>query len=425
MANLSLCEISQSQLSDTPVIPGQLVCCLDTGNFYRDTDSGRLSLSSDLIVTASLPLAPLTNKLYLLKPDQLYIYDGQWYQLNDQPDNIDLLRKIEAAFTNTLKNNYDAAYTHSTQAHAPSDAERNVIVGIQKNGADIPADSSTRKVNITVPTKLSQLTNDAGYKTTDSNTTYDLGASASAANGNVTISLTGSDATADSVSVKGAGSVSVTSDAEGIITISAVNTTYSAATASAAGLMSAADKSKLDGIAAGANNYVHPAASGNKHIPAGGSSGQILRWSADGTAAWGADSNTTYSAGSGLSLSGTTINHSNSVTAGTAQGDASKTLAFGGTFTIPTVTYDAQGHITAKGTTTMTMPVTPTTITGNAGSATKLAAARTIALSGAAAGTATSFNGTANITIPVTSLNAVNLTLASEDTLILNGGGAG
>lgn len=41
--------------------------------------------------------------------------------------------------------------------------------------------------------------------------------------------------------------------------------------------------------------YTHPTASGNKHIPSGGSSGQILRWSADGTAAWGDDNNTTYS----------------------------------------------------------------------------------------------------------------------------------
>lgn len=73
----------------------------------------------------------------------------------------------------------------------------------------------------------------------------------------------------------------------------------------------------------------------------------------------------TYSAGTGLSLSGTTFNHSNSVTAGTAQGDASKTLTFGGTFTVPTVTYDAQGHVTGKGTTTMTMPANPNTDTKN------------------------------------------------------------
>ena len=40
--------------------------------------------------------------------------------------------------------------------------------------------------------------------------------------------------------------------------------------------------------------YTHPTTSGNTHIPSGGSSGQILRWSADGTAVWGADNNTTY-----------------------------------------------------------------------------------------------------------------------------------
>lgn len=77
------------------------------------------------------------------------------------------------------------------------------------------------------------------------------------------------------------------------------------------------------------------------------------------------DTNTTYSAGTGLSLSGATFNHSNSVTAATAQGDASKTLSFNDTFTIPTITYDAQGHITGKGTTTMTMPVGPVAKEGN------------------------------------------------------------
>ena len=51
---------------------------------------------------------------------------------------------------------------------------------------------------------------------------------------------------------------------------------------------------KLAGIAEGANKYVHPITAGNKHIPSGGDSGQILRWSADGTAVWGTDNNTTY-----------------------------------------------------------------------------------------------------------------------------------
>lgn len=67
--------------------------------------------------------------------------------------------------TAALKSNYDAAYTHSTTAHAPSNAERNTIVGIQKNGTDVTINSSTRKVNIIVPTKVSELTNDSGYLT--------------------------------------------------------------------------------------------------------------------------------------------------------------------------------------------------------------------------------------------------------------------
>ena len=56
-----------------------------------------------------------------------------------------------------------------------------------------------------------------------------------------------------------------------------------------------AEKNKLAGIANNANNYTHPTASGNKHIPSGGATGPILRWSADGTATWGADQDTKYS----------------------------------------------------------------------------------------------------------------------------------
>ena len=52
-----------------------------------------------------------------------------------------------------------------------------------------------------------------------------------------------------------------------------------------------ADHSKLDGVAASANNYTHPTSAGNVHIPAGGSAGQILRYASAGTAAWGADEN--------------------------------------------------------------------------------------------------------------------------------------
>lgn len=61
------------------------------------------------------------------------------------------------------------------------------------------------------------------------------------------------------------------------------------ATPTANGLMSAAMVAKLNGIADNANNYTHPTGNGNNHIPAGGSSGQILRWSSAGAAVWGSE----------------------------------------------------------------------------------------------------------------------------------------
>ena len=190
--------------------------------------------------------------------------------------------------TATQKTNWTSAYTHSTSAHAPSNAERNVIVGIQKNGADLTPDSS-RKVNVTVPTKVSELTNDSGYKTTDSNTTYTLAANGvSQSNGNAAIRLTagGSGSGTQDLKIKGAGIATVTTDASGILVV--------------------------------------------------------------------------------------TVN-------------------------------------------------TPTNVSGNAGTATKLQTERTIAISGGATGTATAFDGSKNISIPVTSLNAMQLKVGAGDTLIIDG----
>ena len=87
------------------------------------------------------------------------------------------------------------------------------------------------------------------------------------------------------------------------------NTTYSEATTSAAGLMSAADKSKLNGVANNANNYSHP----------------------------------NYTTRSG--------------------GEASnKTLSYGGTFKTLQVTSDTQGHVTGVTERTMTMPAAPNSL---------------------------------------------------------------
>lgn len=54
-------------------------------------------------------------------------------------------------FDNTAKSQLETAYTYSQADHAPTDAEKNVIVGIQQNGTDLVVDSTTRKVNINTP----------------------------------------------------------------------------------------------------------------------------------------------------------------------------------------------------------------------------------------------------------------------------------
>ena len=69
---------------------------------------------------------------------------------------------------------------------------------------------------------------------------------------------------------------------------------------------------------------------------------------------------------------------------------------YGEFFSVPTFTVDKDGHVTSAKTTMITLPDTPTTITGNAGSATKLATPRTIKFTGDVTGSF-AFDGSADV----------------------------
>ena len=61
------------------------------------------------------------------------------------------------------RTSWNAAKTHANSAHAPSNAQANIIETVKVNGTALAATS--KAVDITVPTKVSELTNDSNYLT--------------------------------------------------------------------------------------------------------------------------------------------------------------------------------------------------------------------------------------------------------------------
>lgn len=74
-------------------------------------------------------------------------YAGLKTKLNTKVDKVDGYGLSKNDLTDELKAHYDAAYEYVTT----TDAEKNVIVGVQVNGQDLTVDEN-RKVNVTVPT---------------------------------------------------------------------------------------------------------------------------------------------------------------------------------------------------------------------------------------------------------------------------------
>ena len=120
------------------------------------------------------------SKTYLTKA----IADGIYAKQSDIPDMPDLSVYITEA---------DAEAAYAKKTDVPMDTEKNIIVAIKRNGNTVTPDSS-RTVNITVPTKISELTNDSGFNADDfvlkSNiiiTSTDPGEGATVSYGNGTI----------------------------------------------------------------------------------------------------------------------------------------------------------------------------------------------------------------------------------------------
>lgn len=160
---------------------GWTVNVKDTDYTYRYNSTGWVAISANAIPKATTSVDGL-----LSKTDKAH-YDDAYSKRHTHSN-----KSVIDGITSTLVNNWNSAKTHADSAHAPSDAQANVIETVKVNGTALTP--SSKAVNVNVPTKVSQLTNDSGYKTTDNNTTYSLSKSGS------TITLTGSDGSKTSVS---------------------------------------------------------------------------------------------------------------------------------------------------------------------------------------------------------------------------------
>lgn len=160
---------------------GWTVNVKDTDYTYRYNGTGWVAISANAIPKATTSVDGL-----LSKTDKAH-YDDAYSKRHTHSN-----KSVIDGITSTLVNNWNSAKTHADSAHAPSNAQANVIEIVKVNGSALTP--SSKAVNVTVPIKVSQLTNDSGYKTTDNNTTYSLSKSGS------TITLTGSDGSKTSVS---------------------------------------------------------------------------------------------------------------------------------------------------------------------------------------------------------------------------------
>jgi len=118
-------------------------------------------------------------------------------------------------------------------------------IAANANNYSLPVASASVLGGIKVGTNLS--ITDGVLSSTDTNTVTSVGVTGDLTSGNIT--LAGSGAT---TITKSGGTITITS--------TDTDTTYSNATTERAGLMSTTDKTKLDGIAASANNYSLPLA---------------------------------------------------------------------------------------------------------------------------------------------------------------------
>lgn len=170
--------VTAEQISALPLAGGVMTGAIDvsgtqnvldfgtTGYFRGTTASGNKFDFMGLVGSTKFVVGGTYPELELKGKNERPTYNG-----NDMALESDLdahTSNTTVHITSGERTNWNAAKTHADSVHAPSNAQANVIESIKVNGT--AQTISSKSVNITVPTKVSELTNDSGFKTTD--TTY-------------------------------------------------------------------------------------------------------------------------------------------------------------------------------------------------------------------------------------------------------------
>ena len=115
---------------------------------------------------SSFPTTGETGKIYVDKEtNKTYRWSGSTYVVIGNS-----LALGETSSTAYRGDRGKTAYDHSQTAHAPSNAERNVIIGVQVNGTDLTA--TNRKVNINISGKEDKSNKVSSFQTTPDNNHY-------------------------------------------------------------------------------------------------------------------------------------------------------------------------------------------------------------------------------------------------------------
>lgn len=190
---------------------------------------------------------------------------------------------VTSAIQTQLDGKADSEHTHSSYVN--QNAFSNVTIGSTTIAADSTTDTLTfAGSNVTI-------TPDA----TNDKITFKVADGTTSAKG--VVQLTDSTNSTSTTTAATPNSVNKAYTLAGTANNTANSAKTTAESKSTVEASSTNGKIKIDGT--DTTVYTHPTTAGNKHIPTGGSNGQVLKYSASGTATWGTDKDTTYSLSSG------------------------------------------------------------------------------------------------------------------------------